>query len=247
MSKIIEFIAHENIVGIDYIQPIPIKKNIPEWYKKLSMKPPINIKHCMPFLDTLTSGYLLKCPIDYEYRHNVWDFEDQDYKTHWNYAGPSYEVDRVKIENININHGTQIHGTPQVEGSSILKKNLWLPVHKIMNPWLIKTPPGYSCLFLPPMNNTDERFSIIPGIVDTDIFQREVNFPFIINCRKDESVESLIKAGTPIVQVFPFKRDVWQMKISKRDKVKYRSAVVEQMIHKFQHYKTKVWNRKKWS
>jgi len=247
MSKIIEFIAHETIVAIDYIQPVPIKRNVPEWYKKLSMQGPLNIKHCMPFLDTLTSGYLIKSPIDYEYRHNVWDTEDQDYKTYWNIGGPSYDVDLVLKENININYGTQLHGTLQIAGSPMLEKNRFLPVHKIMNPWIIKTPPGYSCLFLPPMNNVDERFSIIPGIVDTDTFRREVNFPFIINCRKNESVESMIKAGTPIVQVFPFKRDVWQMKISTRDEVKHRSAVVEQMIHKFQHYKNKIWNKKQWS
>ena len=43
-------------------------------------------------------------------------------------------------------------------------------VHKIFNPWIIKTPPGYSCLFTSPLNNNDDRFNIIPGIVDNDIF-----------------------------------------------------------------------------
>ena len=43
-----------------------------------------------------------------------------------------------------------------------------------VSPCTIKTPPGYSCLFVPPLNNTDDRFSIIPGIVDTDKLNFEV-------------------------------------------------------------------------
>jgi len=247
MSKIIEFIAHESIVAIDYIQPVPIKRNVPEWYKKLSMQGPLNIKHCMPFLDTLTSGYLIKSPIDYEYRHNVWDEKDQEYKTYWEYSGSIYNQELIESERLNLNNGTEVHGCHQIAGSPMLEKNRFLPVHKIMNPWIIKTPPGYSCLFLPPMNNVDERFSIIPGIVDTDTFRREVNFPFIINCPKGEFVESVIKVGTPLAQVFPFKRDSWKMKISKRSESKYKSVIVEQMIHQFQHYKNKIWNKKQWS
>ena len=79
--------------------------------------------------------------------------------------------------------------------------------------FIIKTPPGYSSLFLPPMNNTDDRFSIIPGIVDTDTYKLEVNFPIVFNGDKYESLKTTIKRGTPYVQVIPFKRDSWTMSI----------------------------------
>ena len=37
---------------------------------------------------------------------------------------------------------------------------------KFINKWLIETPPGYSCLFIHPMNRVEERYKIIEGIVD---------------------------------------------------------------------------------
>ena len=55
------------------------------------------------------------------------------------------------------------------------------------------------------MNNADDRFSIIPGIVDTDTFNQEVNFPFVINGDKYSSLDTIIKKGTPCVQIIPFK------------------------------------------
>jgi len=77
---------------------------------------------------------------------------------------------------------------------------------KFINKWLIKTPPGYSCLFIKPMNRVETRFDIIAGIVDTDDYVNTINFPFILN-KKDE--QFLIKKGEPMVQVIPFKRNSW--------------------------------------
>lgn len=73
---------------------------------------------------------------------------------------------------------------------------------KFMNKWLIKTPPGYSCLFIKPMNRIEERFDIIPGIVDTDKYINTINFPFILRKRDKQF---LIKKGEPMVQVIPLK------------------------------------------
>ena len=246
MSKIIEFIAHESIVAIDYIQPVPIKKNVPEWSKKLSMQGPLNIKHCMPFLDTLTSGYLIKSPIDYEYRHNVWDEKDQEYKTYWEYSGSIYNQGLIQSEALNLNNGTEVHGCHQIAGSPMLEKNRFLPVHKIMNPWIIKTPPGYSCLFVPPLNNADEKFSIIPGIVDTDTFPLKVNFPIIINGDKYPVLDTIIKMGTPYVQIIPFKRERWKMKIESTPRIEETTKQFGFQFKMLNNYKEKWWSKKSW-
>ena len=79
---------------------------------------------------------------------------------------------------------------------------------KFINKWLIKTPPGYSCLFVKPMNRIESRFEIIPGVVDTDTFINIINFPFILHKRNEQF---LIKKGEPMVQVIPFKRESWKM------------------------------------
>ena len=71
-DKEIEFSAHEDYFALKEDYPTPIKLNIPEWYKKLEHTvDKLTIKGCMPFLDTLTSGYLLKMPQDFYLRHNV--------------------------------------------------------------------------------------------------------------------------------------------------------------------------------
>jgi hypothetical protein len=70
-EKTIEFISHKDYVDLKEDQPIPIKLNIPEWFKKLSHTVENKtVKGCMPFLDSLTSGYLLKIPQDLKIIHN---------------------------------------------------------------------------------------------------------------------------------------------------------------------------------
>ena len=71
-NKEIEFSAHEDYFALKEDYPIPTKLNIPEWYKKLEHTiTGKTVKGCMPFLDTITSGYLLKMPQDFIVRHNV--------------------------------------------------------------------------------------------------------------------------------------------------------------------------------
>jgi hypothetical protein len=217
-ENVIEFSAPEAYVQNEEenVFPSPIKKNMPEWFKKLKHGfPKKTVKGCMPFLDTLTSGYLLKNPQDLHIVHA---------KEHTSEDGKNMLMADQQTgftgfhEPINLKHKTQppeMQGINQVEGWPKLEKNLDGPIHKFINPWKIKTPPGYSCLFLPVLNNNDSRFEIIPGIVDTDSFPLEINFPFILNGYKYKApIEFIIKKGTPIVQVFPFKRQKWKMKIS---------------------------------
>src|SRR6056300_1234109 len=214
-EKIIEFSAPEVYYNLKQNHPTPIKINIPEWYKKLEHK--INyrtFKGCMPFLDTLTFGYCLYLPVDFKIEHNktVKDKQGKDRKDSFS-ATPLMGGADLGI-NINFNGKPQVHSPFQLEGSPLVDKNKNLPFYKILNPWIIKTPPGYSCLFVPPLNNTDDRFSIIPGIVDTDTYQQEVNFPIVINGDKYPTLDTIIKKGTPYVQVIPFKRESWNMKVT---------------------------------
>ena len=108
----------------------------------------------------------------------------------------------------------------------------------------ITTPPGYSCLFVPPLNNSDDRFSIIPGIVQTDKHPIEVNFPFIINGDKYPILDTILKKGTPYVQVIPFKRESWKMKISDRNSTKNN---FKWGFFNINNYKTNVWSRIKFN
>jgi hypothetical protein len=57
------------------------------------------------------------------------------------------------------------------------------------------------------MNRVEDRFDIIPGVVDTDSYINVINFPFILRKRNEQF---LLKKGDPIVQVIPFKRESWK-------------------------------------
>lgn len=246
-DKIITFSSHEDYVNLKEDHPTPIKTNVPEWYKKLSHGPiQKTIKGCMPFLDTLTTGYLLKVPQDIYIQHNIENKEtkEKDSFVTIGKLDPGFLMSRSL--NLNADMVGNVHRKEQLEGSPYIEKNKNLPFYKVLNPWVISTPPGYSCLFLPPMNNTDDRFSIIPGIVDTDTYKNEINFPFVINGDKYPTLETMIKKGTPYVQVIPFKRDRWKMKV---EKISVKTLVTNKTffeLNVFNTYKDKYWNKKSW-
>jgi hypothetical protein len=249
LDKEIEFSAHEDYFAQKEDYPIPTKLNIPEWFKKLEHTIELKtIKGCMPFLDTLTSGYLLKMPQDFYVRHNV-DNKNQkgeEIKDSFQSFGLHDQTQVMAAKCINLNSAFDNHATMQLKGSPFVEKNKNLPFYKIINPWKIKTPKGYSCLFVPPLNNHDDRFSIIPGIVDTDSFTNEINFPIIINGDKYPVLETLIKKGTPYVQIIPFKRDSWKMNLKPRVQKEIQNSRMFYGLTLLNTYKEKFWSKKSW-
>jgi len=244
-EKVIEFSAHEDYFALKEDYPVPIKLNIPEWYKKLDhtvLKK--TVKGCMPFLDTLTSGYLLKIPQDFYVRHNVEN--DKGEKDSFQTFGLHEYSTILNAKSINLNADIQVHAVKQLEGSPFIEKNKNLPFYKILNPWKIKTPKGYSCLFLPPLNNSDDRFSIISGIVDTDTFSNEINFPIVLNGDKYPVLETTIKKGTPYVQIIPFKRDSWKMIFKPRKQKEVQNSRLFYGLKNINIYKENFWNKKSW-
>ena len=241
-SKKIEFSSTEEYVDLKQDYPKPAKYFTPEWFKKLnhSIKE-MTVKGCMPFLDTLTTGYILSVPQDYIIRHNVMNEEAKKLDA---FQSSSLMYYNYPPMGINLSQKVEVHSTNQLAGSPLIEKNKNLPFHKIMNPWLIKTPPGYSCLFVPPLNNKDDRFEILPGIVDTDTYEKEVNFPIVINGDKYPSLDTIIKKGTPYVQVIPFKRNDWEMKIKVRDEKKYKPWQFFYRLKLIHAYKTFFWKKK---
>jgi hypothetical protein len=244
-NKEIEFSAHEDYFSIEEDYPIPAKLNIPEWYKKLNHSlDNKTVKGCMPFLDTLTSGYLLKMSQDFHVKHNVEN--DKGEKDSFQTFSLHGYAALISAKSLNLNSGMDNHPVKQVEGSPLIEKNKNLPFYKILNPWKIKTPKGYSCLFVPPLNNSDDRFSIIPGIVDTDTFTNEINFPIVINGDKYPVLETTIKKGTPYVQVIPFKRDSWEMTLKPREQKEIQNSRLFYGLTVLNIYKEKYWNKKSW-
>ena len=238
LEKNIKFKAPKQYLDLKQQFPEPIKLNIPEWYKKLKHNyHDLTIKGCMPFLDSLTTGYLLRLPQDFYLDHN---YKDGD-----NYTStlmPSL-VDNNNC-NLNTKDANTIHSPKQFDKSPMAKKNNHFPAFKIMNPWTIVTPDNYSCLFLPPMNNTDDRFSIIPAIVNTDTYNQPINFPIIVNGDKYPVQQTTLKKGTPYVQVIPYKRQSWKMNIEEQTDL--RKEGFDYALTLLNKYKSKFWKKVTW-
>ena len=171
--------------------PQPASRFIPDEYKKLKRFKENNlhsptVKTCVPFLDSLTMGYII--PFDQDY---LVDPVEDDFA-----VTPANK----EQNDFGFHNQTQL---PE-EWKETTGKN----AGKFHNKWLIKTAPGYSCLFIKPMNRIEARFDIIAGVVDTDTYINTINFPFILNKRDQQF---LIKKGEPMVQVIPFKRESWKM------------------------------------
>lgn len=174
-------------------EPIPAAKNVPTWFKKLEAKiPPSDptdfggetIKACMPVLDAFHAGYLI--PSAAPVRFVV---KDGDVTTTWK----SRDLKMVDS-----------HSAEQVKGS-----NWDGPFMKWINPWRIITPPGYSSLITAPVNRPEAHFQCLTAVVDTDTYPNQINFPFLWTGPRE--YDDIIPAGTPLVQVIPFKREDWGM------------------------------------
>ena len=155
------------------------------------------VKKCMPFLDVLISGYVIPFPYDVLY----W-YDEEKKEVHFDLP------DDIPVDFF----GVREHDHQQMTESLKYNRRTLDVVFKFMNPWSIKTPSGYSCLFTHPFNR-NSYFKIIDGIVDTDKYHIPVNFPFYWSNKHTERV--LLKRGDPMCLVFPFKRQSWKMSVKK--------------------------------
>jgi len=191
LNKKITFCASNKDMLSVWPHPKPASHFIPQEYKKLSRfnennlhKP--TVKTCMPFLDSLTAGYIIPF--------------DQDYIV------DSVENDFTVLPANKESEDFGFHNKAQLPEK--WHKTTGENAGKFHNKWLVKTPPGYSCLFIKPMNRIESRFEIISGVVDTDTYISLINFPFILHKRNKQFI---IKKGEPMVQVIPFKRESWKI------------------------------------
>lgn len=182
--------TNENFPIGDGNAPQPASSLMPSEYKKLSsyvendMRFP-TVKKCMPFLDAMTAGYI----IPFYQEHIV-----------------TVDAKKNKIEvQSGRDPGGQHYSKQMPEDYQSSQKD----VQKFSNKWIIKTPPGYSCLFVHPMNRPKNDFEIISGIVDTDVYDLMILFPYYWRRYEEGKPQVLLKKGSPMVQVIPFKRESW--------------------------------------
>jgi hypothetical protein len=215
--------------------PVPAREFWPEWFKKQKGNweerdgtKRMTVKSCPGILDALSYGYIIPLWSDYivvrvspteenSNRHIGWRLpEGNDEKFH---AGS--------------------HSADQID-SYPFPPDTFKGTFKFVNPWSIRTPPGYSCYITAPHYNKHPNLTILSGIVDTD-FYHEAHINTWFTAPLEEEI--ILPYGMPVAQIIPFKREEFKMKVEVGD---HRSKInkVTQFIHnaKFvkQHYRKKL-------
>lgn len=213
-------------------KPRPASEYIPEWYKKsksylnesgkkvpsLDGFPTSTIKRCMPLWDMMTAGYIIETPYDIYVRQTP--------------EGPLFQWGYVKAIEFQPKEQLQDHPWFKDEEFGI----------RILHPWSIKTPKGWSVFILQPTHRDNLPLEVIPGIIDTDMYSVPTNVFIKLT---DKSFEGLIPKGTPLIQVIPFKRESWISSLGKeKERNTYLADVQKLGIVFFDKYKKFFWQRK---
>ena len=192
--------APELLKDIQEIQPVPASKVIPSWYKRLSanVEPEARtIKSCRPVHELIHTGYILPLWADHEFRWAADGQEITAVSPHTQAGHPGPQL------------GEQLHTNLGYQSGAI----------KFISPWIIKTPPGYSCLFMKPFFHFEDRFTVMPAIVNTDKYDEMINFPALV--MDDIPVPFTVDIGYPLVHIIPFKRESWKSKVSELTKAMF--------------------------
>ena len=218
MKKKIKFYSVDT--STDILKPAPALRFIPRWYRSIPgvRDGVMSVKKCVPVLDAFSAGYIVPLPADV-----VWDKA----------SGRMLTQSRISLESDH--HKSQIEGFDVGDGYDPTP-------HKWLNPWFIKVPRGYSVLFTHPLNREDLPFKAFTGVVDCDKHPMPVNFPFVFK----EGFEGTVPAGTPMIQLIPFKRETWFSKIVDTGKSYSYEKGYEVLLPPFKWYKRNFWTRKKY-
>jgi len=182
-------------------------------------------KACPAILDGFLTGYVLKTPCDITF------FINQQEKI-------DVKIDDLKYKDF----CTQRPEMPQFQHPAGFYKDhfAWY------SEWGLELPDGYSALFMTPMNRFDLPFMNTTGIVDSDKVHILGTFPFFVA----NGWEGTIPAGTPYLQILPFKREDWdhQIEVSNQNKI-YGKLVENANFYRQPDggiYKNKIWSKREY-
>lgn len=217
--------------------PKPMTKSIPDWYRKADRyakdsennfvigedqgKIP-TWKACPAMFDIMATGYSLNTPCDIEF------FEDKD----------TGQI-KVKVHDAKYVSFVQTrYPMPQFVHPEGYYQNhfAW------MGDWQIALPTGYSAIYTTPFNRHELPFLNTSGIIDLDKVHMPGSYPFFIR----KGFSGIIPAGTPYVQIIPFKREDWISEIveepdTKKIQKEYNDNAVLYRIPNGGVYKNKIW------
>ena len=238
--KKITFHSHRTYNNSDQEnRPAPASSVMPEWYVKADRYDiddetgerviyPDGAKHptfkaCPALFDFFAAGYVLKTPC------NIKFIEQDGHPGVATEAGfQDFCIPRTSMKQFPTpegHHEDHFHWSPS---------------------WAPGLPDGYSAIYTHPINRFDLPFMTVAGIIDNDKMNTPGLTPFFIK----KGFTGVITAGTPYLQIIPFKREDWEMDIKL-----YSSEEIQQRHNDSYNtfrtpdggvYKKTIWSRKKY-
>lgn len=182
------FIKFINITSdLDDCKPIPSKKALPAWWRDIPLthNGVPTIKNCPSFPDYFASGYIVPMWMDITATP-----QESDSFLFSNRFAPFPAWDVHPKEQF-VDH------VPAYVGNRKVTHTL-----KINCPWHVITSPGYSVMQIPLFYEFNRDWTVLPGIIDTDI-HHQVNQQLLIHSDLNP-IE--FKKNQPFVMYVPFKR-----------------------------------------
>jgi hypothetical protein len=226
-QNIIEF--QYGAPGIEDPKPYRAAATIPDWLKNMpaaqnlpGYHPIGTVKACLPFLDALTAGYVI--PL----RATVQFAMTQPSRLECKHPDIAQHGAVLEYQN-----PASFEGAPFAQGLVV----------KFVNHWIVKTPPGYSTLFIPPLNQFAVPFHMLAGLVDTDSYARQIFFPAV--CLMQPGMSFEFSRGAPLMQAIPVKRSAWESHYSVVNPAE--QAKIEARTHQNpHHYRDDNWSKKEY-
>jgi hypothetical protein len=236
----------------DHLEKIyPSYQNFPEWFSKsnkktnskcpfvkvsnkisnvpmfggpnpLSLIKETGVTNCPGIVDYLKTGYILPAWCDFSFRkiQNRVIFD------------ASYPIPQVQYAIHDKDHylGMDENQLPKMGG-----------FNKVASPWWIKTSPGTSVMILDPFWNRNKNFTSVSAIVHPDIVPINLKWFFEFNKSLEDNPDiydpdlQLIKKGTPLLLMVPFKRNKFVHKFE------YVSGIEMEKLSRSSTYNTLSW------
>jgi hypothetical protein len=213
----------------------PVKTTVPDWYRKhpqlyegtnkniLPLKK--TVKHCVPFLDALTTGYVLTTLVDI----SVAQIEGVPLLT-WK----AVALDSLSVVDVRDTGSVPTEFIPY--GHSPIEFVWWTNI-------ALKVPKGYAMLCTHPLNRYDLPFLTGNAVVAGNFPMQNGQFPFFVR----EGFEGIIPKGTPFMQIIPFKEEKWN---SEKSGTLLQESIENNHLANSRvtsHYKDTFWTKKQFN
>jgi hypothetical protein len=224
--------------------PTPASRGVPKWWKesekynyeidsglnhKFPHKKYSTVRSCPAISDSFNFGYIVYTPIDVYI-----DATEGD--------SISWYIPEVNLSVVGEEEQSFIGFHHSQEFSKFnIEKNFSPHALKLNTFFGIKTEDGYSTWITHPIGREDLPFRVFDAIVDTDQYPSRFPYAFLIK----NDFKGIIKAGTPLIQVIPFKREDFVSEIIDADYEEINTQISASFSRFSGAYRKLFWKRKK--